>query len=55
MKKQVVQEHLMMKIENEQKIKELRLELSSQEAKLEEVTKKLHSTQALMSKQKVLS
>jgi hypothetical protein len=51
-KKQVIESDLLKKALNEQKIKESRLLLQNQEAELQEIAKKLHSTQALISKKK---
>ena len=51
-KKQVRQSNLLKKAENDQDIKESRDLLENQEAELEKIAKKLHSTQAPISKRK---
>ena len=51
MKKDVLQAELLKKVENDHKEREVKLELEK-EAELQELTKKLHSRQVLISKRK---
>ena len=51
MKKDVLQAELLKKVENDHKEREVKLELENQ-AELEELTKKVHSRQMLISKRK---
>ena len=51
-KKQTLESDLSRKAENDQKIKEARILLEKQKTELREITKKLHSTQELVSKKK---